>query len=129
MAGMKRGGMSDSDSESEDGIPPGLQAMSGLPPISGPVVTAAAPRPVSATSGSSEGLGPDAGPQLGVGMSQPVGPDVVSPRVESETPGTDVAGPPEGLMGPQGGEGFAVIQREASESQIEEVSSVERSLC
>lgn len=125
ITGMKQRGMGDSDSESEDGFPPGLQGIPGLPPISGPVVTATAPRPVS---GDSDRSGPDSSPQPVPGMSQMTGPEMATPRVESPSSRTDTqtgtemtSVPPTVQYMPVAGGGYSVIPRETTESQIYEV--------
>lgn len=128
MAGMKPRGMDDSDSESEDGMPPGLQGMPGLPPISGPVVTGHPQRIDSAATGTSEVSGQDEGPQADAGLAHVTGPEMASPRAQSPVSATDTqtgtdytSMPPTVRIMTDAGEGFSVLPREATESQIVEV--------
>lgn len=129
MAGMKMRGMEDSDSDSDGGMPPGLQGIPGLPTISGPVVTGPKLRVDSAASGTTKVSDQDAGPVGNVGLSHVTGPEVASPRAQSPVTATDTqtetdytqSMPPTLRLGFDAGEGFSVLPRETTESQEDKV--------
>ncbi|XP_052764355.1 uncharacterized protein LOC128206119 isoform X3 [Mya arenaria] len=133
-------GVGDSDSESDDeGIPPPLHGMPGLPPISGPVVKhqVAAESPISAVSDRSDMQ--EEGPASIQHMAPPpataTGGESPASMTESQS-GTEFSGQEQGYYQnreeipkedtgiSQAGEGYSLVQREDSAVTAESSAKV-----